>query len=234
VNILALDTATVLFSVALGSDMGNWYFEVDAGQRHSELLMDVIDLLMKSAGLKPGDVNLVVCMKGPGSFTGLRIGFAAAKGLALSLDIPLLAIPTLDCMAFPFKPWPGIVMPVIDAKKHCYFTALYRRTERISDYVDAEPRTIAKMITYAAGEHELVLLTGPDAVMLQSALAGTCGSPDILRLDPRHRKGWARELLELAQIELAQKGGVCQLDDHELFAGPLYLRKSDAELNLKV
>ena len=100
-NLLAIDTATEQFSVALaaGTDTAapaSWLFEADAGLRHSELVMDIVDMLMDKAALKPPDLSGVVCMGGPGSFTGLRIGFAIAKGLALSLSIPFAAIPTLD------------------------------------------------------------------------------------------------------------------------------------------
>lgn len=228
-TILALDTATAVFSVALSSQGGNWYMEVDAGQRHSELLMEVTDLLMKTAGLSPADLDLVACMKGPGSFTGLRIGFATAKGLCLSLGIPLRAIPTLDCMSAPYHRWPGLVLPVIDAKKHCYFTALYRGSERLSDYMDKGAADLGELISGAAWEHELILLTGPDAPMLQSALQDILEHPwqDRILLDPGCRKGRARELLDLAALEFAKKDGMVH---DEVLSGPLYVRKSDAEL----
>jgi tRNA threonylcarbamoyladenosine biosynthesis protein TsaB len=229
VTILAVDTATAILAGALSTQEGNWYMEVDAGQRHSELLMDVTDQMMKIAGLRPTDLDLVACMKGPGSFTGLRIGFATAKGLCLSLGIPLRAIPTLDCMAAPYSQWPGMVLPVIDAKKHCYFTALYRRGERLSEYMDKAAADIGGLIADTSLQHDLILLTGPDAAMLQSEL------PDILehtlwnriRLDPGCRKGRARELLDLVAIEVAKKDSIA---NDAVFSGPLYVRKSDAEL----
>ncbi|MDR2101265.1 MAG: tRNA (adenosine(37)-N6)-threonylcarbamoyltransferase complex dimerization subunit type 1 TsaB [Treponema sp.] len=226
-NILALDTATPILSVALSAGGGRYYMEIDAGQKHSEILMDGINDLMKRAGLSPEDLGGVVCMEGPGSFTGLRIGFAAAKGLALALGIPMGAVPTLDCMAAPLSPWPGIILPAMDAKKHAFFTALYRGAERISGYMDIDVPSIAAKITEARGEGQNIplLLTGPDGDILKEKLCPHI--PEIpIYLDPGYRRGRARELLEITQkCLIIEKGGGF------VFDGPRYLRKSDAELN---
>ena len=150
-NLLAIDAATEKFSVALGAASSTWLFQADAGLRHSELLMDCIDTLFKTAGLGPNDLSGVVCTGGPGSFTGLRIGFSVAKGLALSLDIPFAAIPTLDCMARPLRSWPGIVVPVLDAKKKAFFCALYEDGKKLCPDMDAEPVEIAEELGRGIG-----------------------------------------------------------------------------------
>jgi tRNA threonylcarbamoyladenosine biosynthesis protein TsaB len=206
--------------------MGSYYLEIDAGQKHSEILMDGIDELMQRAGLSPEDLEGVVCMEGPGSFTGLRIGFAAAKGLALALGIPMGAVPTLDCMAAPLSPWPGIVLPAMDAKKHAFFTALYREGERISDYMDIDVSSVAAKINEACGKGQKIplLLTGPDADILKKEL---CPMTEVrICLDPGYRRGRGRELLEIAQKCL-----IIKKEGEFVFGGPLYLRKSDAELH---
>jgi tRNA threonylcarbamoyladenosine biosynthesis protein TsaB len=220
-NVLALDTAVRVLSIALSADGDLWYFEIDAGLKHSEYLMDGVDLLLKKAGLKPADLDRVACMKGPGSFTGLRIGFSAAKGLALARGIPLVSVPTLDCMAFSQAVWPGPVLPVLDARKNRYFTALYRGAERLSAYKDADSAEILELIRSAAPRGP-VLFTGPDAASLMA-------EPGISRedffVDPAHKNGKGRELLALAK-------NISIVDTSELVMGPLYLRESDAELNL--
>ena len=232
-NILALDTAARFCSIALScGKSGNWYFEIDAGQRHSELLMEGVDMLMKIAGLKPADLDLAACMRGPGSFTGLRIAFSAAKGMCLALGIPLISIPTLDCMAFSAKAFPGIVIPAIDAKKRSFFTALYREEKRLTDYIDAPLEEIAQLISQHSNEH--LLFTGPDADMLKSELHNLI-EPNLyekIRLDPARKKGRAYELLEIAKTEVAEKNGLENITN-EVFSGPLYIRKSDAELSRK-
>ncbi|MDR3139681.1 MAG: tRNA (adenosine(37)-N6)-threonylcarbamoyltransferase complex dimerization subunit type 1 TsaB, partial [Treponema sp.] len=198
-NILALDTATGIFSIALSSGEGIYFIEIDAGQKHSEILMDGIQGLMERAFLAPGDLDGVVCMEGPGSFTGLRIGFAAAKGLALALGIPMGAVPTLDCMAAPLSFWPGIVMPVIDAKKNSFFTAFYRGEDRISDFLDMDaPAIAAKTREFDGKARDIpLLLTGPDADMLKEKLRPYIPENRIL-IDPECRRGRGRELLEIA------------------------------------
>ncbi|GHU57434.1 tRNA (adenosine(37)-N6)-threonylcarbamoyltransferase complex dimerization subunit type 1 TsaB [Spirochaetia bacterium] len=224
-NILAIDTAANVLSVALSAAEERWYLEADAGLRHSELLMDMVDTLLKQGGLKPADLDLAACMKGPGSFTGLRIGFSAAKGLALALGIPLIPIPTLDCMALNYSQWPGVVVPAINAKKGRFFTALYRGGEKIADDMDADHASIAACIS---GEKS-ILLTGPDAALLRDELFKLLPAElrAGIRVDPACRKGRAMELLELAQ-----KGVAAGINGNNFFAGPEYLRKSDAELSV--
>ena len=226
-NILAIDTATEKFSVALGSisdasSLENvWLFEVDAGLRHSELVMDCIDTLFKTAGLKPEDLSGVVCMGGPGSFTGLRIGFSIAKGLALSLGIPYAAIPTLDCMAHPFHALPGIIVPVIDAKKKAFFCALYCKGKKLCPDMDAQPAEIARALSAALGEDpSQVILTGPGAQMLYAAL------PENSAISPGTGLRWgnAETLIEIA----VETQVLTHPPDYTL--GPEYIRKSDAEL----
>ena len=229
-NILALDTADEVLSVALAAEGGVSCMEIDAGRRHSELLMDSVQRLCAIAGIKPADLTLIACMKGPGSFTGLRIGFSAAKGIALALNIPLVAVPTLDCLAWPLSVWPGIVLPAMDAKKGCFFTALYREGRRLTDYMDASPAAIAEAIAEAiAAELGKVRLPGPQQIILTGCGAPLLYShltalipPEDIKVDPKSKKGGAKELLEIVKDIIVDK------DDSN--SGPIYLRKSDAEL----
>ncbi|MDR2374857.1 MAG: tRNA (adenosine(37)-N6)-threonylcarbamoyltransferase complex dimerization subunit type 1 TsaB [Treponema sp.] len=225
-TILALDTATTILSAALVSGDRYWYRETDSGLGHSELLMGLADSLLKGAGLEAGDLEAVACMKGPGSFTGLRIGFSAAKGIALALDIPLIACSTLDCLAYPWSPWPGLVIPVIDAKKERFFSALYRGGRRISAEMDAGAGVIGESIL---SYDELALLTGPEAPLFLNRLnqaenGALTRLPARIHLDPLYRKGRARELAAVAKETVIMNNG-----KGEVLSGPEYLRKSDAE-----
>jgi tRNA threonylcarbamoyladenosine biosynthesis protein TsaB len=227
-TLLAIDTATAVLSAALGTETETWYFEADAGLRHSELVMDGIATLMEKAGLRPADLSAVVCMGGPGSFTGLRIGFALAKGLALSLGIPFTPFPTLDCMALPFSMWPGRVVPAIDAKKTAFFCALYRDGRRIGPARDLRAEEIAEAIAGEAVD-EPALLAGPGAEALCERLAHAGGTAALR--EAGYRGGYARPLLELARREIAQNPKMFDTDSMCCFAGPEYIRKSDAELH---
>ncbi|MDR1636136.1 MAG: tRNA (adenosine(37)-N6)-threonylcarbamoyltransferase complex dimerization subunit type 1 TsaB [Treponema sp.] len=229
-NILALDTASAALSAALSAGERTWYFEADAGLRHSELLMEIVDTLFGKAGMDRGDLDAVACMKGPGSFTGLRIGFAAAKGIALALGIPLVTAPTLDCMAASLSVWPGIVLPAIDAKKNSFFAALYSGGLRLCPDMDAEAPLIARTLNRTVRERPPcpVILTGPDAGLLASRLGPLfpegAAEPELC-IDPLGRRGRAGELLKLAKDTFLLNNG---LDD--VFSGPEYIRPSDAEL----
>jgi tRNA threonylcarbamoyladenosine biosynthesis protein TsaB len=223
-NILAIDTATGTLSAALCAGSDSWYFEANAGTRHSQLLMEIIDFLMGKAELAPGDLSALCCMAGPGSFTGLRIGFACAKGLALSLGIPFFPVSSLDCMASRFSQQPGIVLPVIDAKKNSFFSAIYSGGKRLCPDMDADADTIARAIK-KNGSHASVLLTGPDAEKLYGILKADTELSPCLSLDTGCHSGYAGELLVIAKnFEI----GYNNLIDFSL--GPEYIRKSDAEL----
>jgi tRNA threonylcarbamoyladenosine biosynthesis protein TsaB len=229
-TVLALDTATSILSIALSAPSSRtWYFEMDAGLKHSESLMEGVDMLLKIAGLGPEDLELIACMRGPGSFTGLRIGFSAGKGLALARGLPLVSVPTLDCIAYSHAAWPGLVLPVIDARKGRYFTALFQGAARISPYMDAEPGKIGTLVSRAPGAVPL-LITGPDAYIMKNELEKVLSSaehfPEGLVVDPRYNTGKARELLEIAEKNFILE------KESDVFKGPEYLRKSDVELTL--
>ena len=237
-NLLAIDTATDILSVALSLRDETWYFEADAGTRHSQLLMGAIDHLMNNAGLEPKDLQAVCCMAGPGSFTGLRIGFACAKGLSLSLDIPFFTVPTLDCMASRFSAWPGLVLPAIDAKKSSWFCALYMGGKRLCPDMDATASSIAQTINGSNTDmHDSLnwptLITGHDAERLYHVLVETPGLSQKLSLDSGCRGGYAKELAAISSRAIAKKIKMGDNNPINFSLGPDYIRKSDAELELE-
>ena len=116
-NILSIDTSGEILHLGLKS--GETFLENtrDMGLKHAETLTPLIRSLMEEIDLSPKALDLVVCSQGPGSFTGLRIGLATAKGISEGAGCPLVSIPTLVALAEPWRDFEGIVMPVIDAKK---------------------------------------------------------------------------------------------------------------------
>jgi tRNA threonylcarbamoyladenosine biosynthesis protein TsaB len=226
-NLLAVDTATEKLSIALAANKDTWLFEADAGLRHSELVMEIIDMLFKKAAIRQEDLSGIVCMGGPGSFTGLRIGFSLAKGLALALGCGFAVIPTLDCMARPFSSWKGLVMPVLDAKRSSFFCALYRGGARICADMDAGPEAIGAAIAaeVIASQHtKQVLLFGPGAEMLYGKLTQAPPAVTDIVLGKGLRWGNAQTLLEIARETDIFANSVIDFS-----AGPVYIRKSDAD-----
>ena len=114
--LLAIDTATRYASLALYDGTGiiseqTWYSK----NNHSVEMLPAIDRMLSRQGLTPSDLTGVAVAKGPGSFTGLRIGMSIAKGLCLALDIPIVAIPTLDIITYAAGDPGGPVLAVLQA-----------------------------------------------------------------------------------------------------------------------
>jgi tRNA threonylcarbamoyladenosine biosynthesis protein TsaB len=160
------------------------------------------------------ELQLLVCSRGPGSFTGIRIGLATAQGIGLGRGIPVVGVSSLDTFAWPWRDRHGDVIPVIDARKGKVYAAVFRAGERRGEYRDVSPAGLADML----GEAHSPLLCGPDAPRIRELLgeAGR-GLPVAETVDPR-------ALLALGE-RAAETGGGGAGD-----LRPLYLRKSEAEV----
>ncbi|TAI47019.1 tRNA (adenosine(37)-N6)-threonylcarbamoyltransferase complex dimerization subunit type 1 TsaB [Flagellimonas allohymeniacidonis] len=127
-KILNLETATTNCSVSI-SENGKTLFlrENNAlNYSHSEQLHIFIDEILKESSLTFHDLDAIAVSKGPGSYTGLRIGVSAAKGLCFSLDLPLIAIPTLESMARQIEMEKGeVAIPVLDARRMEVYSAVF-------------------------------------------------------------------------------------------------------------
>jgi tRNA threonylcarbamoyladenosine biosynthesis protein TsaB len=216
VNILAFDTSSDILSICV--EKGSHIYEVDRliGLKHSELLSPLIGELLEEAELTLKDLDLISCARGPGSFTGLRIGMATAKGLSVGAEVPLVSVPTLDFVAFGYDYFDGVVLPLLDAKKKCYYTALYRKGKRISEYLDIPKDALVELV----GTTEKVLLTGADVEIFKAS-----GLPETWNVDPLARQGRSQALLNLGKVTFQKSGP----DPDNL--GPLYLRRSEAEIS---
>lgn len=129
--ILNFDTSTPVCSVAL-SEGGKILAlrENTEGKNHAALLTVFIDEVLKEAGRKAGDLDAVAVGKGPGSYTGLRIGVSSAKGMAYALSVPVIALPTLKIMARGYATEKSLnnnvlMVPMIDARRMEVYSAIY-------------------------------------------------------------------------------------------------------------
>ncbi len=134
--ILNIETATKNCSVSIAKNGEVLVFKDinTGGYSHAEKLHPLIKSLLEQAKLKLSDLNAIAVSKGPGSFTGLRIGISAAKGLCFALNIPLISIDTLFVLAHGLKVKEGYVIPLIDARRLEVYTAVYN-----SDYEQMSP-----------------------------------------------------------------------------------------------
>lgn len=131
-KLLALDTSTELCSVALSIDGGMLSHAVMAGNRHSELLLPMVQELLHDAGWRLDELDALAYGEGPGSFTGLRIGCGVAQGLAFGTGLPVIGIGTLRAMAEEVHDsmaeagQPTSVLACIDARMREVYVAAYR------------------------------------------------------------------------------------------------------------
>jgi len=126
-RILALETSTKACSAAVTEDgqVVASSFQC-SGLTHSRTLMPMVESMLKNAGLTVSDCDAVAVANGPGSFTGIRIGIAAAKGLAFALDKPAVGVSTLEAMAVPLSHLDALVICAMDARRQQVYNALFR------------------------------------------------------------------------------------------------------------
>ncbi|WKY49144.1 tRNA (adenosine(37)-N6)-threonylcarbamoyltransferase complex dimerization subunit type 1 TsaB [Eubacteriaceae bacterium ES3] len=125
-NILAIDTSTIVASVAIINEeklVGEMI--INHQKKHSEKLMSSIDHLLSDSGLELADIDVFGIVHGPGSFTGLRIGMATAKGFAQALDKPLVGVSTLESLAMNIPTTAGYICPILDAQRDQVYTGIY-------------------------------------------------------------------------------------------------------------
>ena len=138
-KILALDTTGLVASVALVDENKTIAeFTTNYKKTHSQTIMPMIEELVKMVDLDLKDVDYIACSSGPGSFTGLRIGAATAKGLAHGLDKKIIPVPTLDGLAYNLSESDKLIVPIMDARRNQVYSAIYSNIngiERISEYM---------------------------------------------------------------------------------------------------
>jgi len=125
-KILALETSAKSVSAAVTEDgvlLAHAY--QNTGLTHSRTLMPLVDAMLKNSGLTAGDMDLIAVAAGPGSFTGLRIGVSAAKGLAWTLDLPCCGVSTLEAMAQNLRHMDAVIICAMDARRNQIYNAVF-------------------------------------------------------------------------------------------------------------
>ena len=116
-KILALDSSSLVASVAIiTDDILTAEYTINYKKTHSQTLLPMLDEMAKNIDLDLNSIDAIAIASGPGSFTGLRIGAATAKGLGLALNKPIIAVPTLEAMAYNIYTFDRFIVPIIDRK----------------------------------------------------------------------------------------------------------------------
>jgi tRNA threonylcarbamoyladenosine biosynthesis protein TsaB len=224
-KLLGVESATLSGGVALlDGDRLLGEITLNIAITHSERLMSAVDRLLADCGLAPADLDGLAVSVGPGSFTGLRVGLATVKALAMALDLPVAAVPTLDALAarLPFADAP--VCPILDARKGEVYLSLYRWREggmaREWDYLALPPELAAARLDAP------VILLG-DGIEACRPWLSRLGA-GVRMAPPAQRLPSAAAVAGLGRAALAAGAGV----GAESLA-PLYLRPSEAELKAR-
>jgi len=223
-HLLALDTATEQVSVAIGRDgavLGA--VQLAGGRRHAEQLAPAIEYLLRETGVHQDQFAAIAVGRGPGLFTGLRVGVTTAKVMAQALRIPVVAIPTLDLVAYPLRHTSRLIVAVLDARRKEVFHAGYHAVpggvQRAWDYTVATPaELVAELETFTGG----ILLAGDGVARFRDEFAAL---EHAERAGAEHSTPNVAALVELASARMEREEFEQPWDVH-----PLYLRQSDAEI----
>ena len=222
-TVLAITTSTGQVGVALGGPSGVVAsLRINQGRRHGETLAPAIDALLRMSSLTPRDLTLVAVDRGPGLFTGLRVGVATAKATADALGIPLASSTSLELLARPFAERAGPVMSVVDAKRGEVFWALFERCARGMELVGepdvATPAGLAAEVGSVVRAEGSLLLVGEGA---RRYLAELVAHPGVEMADPGFDHPSPDVLVELSGAAVVVEPALLM---------PLYLRGADVRL----
>lgn len=190
--------------------------EVDAGLHHVERVMPLVEELLEIKKVDASELLGLVAAKGPGSFTGLRIGVSLLKGFSAATGAPLVLVPTLEAFAKPFDRQEGLLLSALDARKGRFYLQFYREGEYLTPALDLNPQKIEERATSLLRPGEALTLAGPDAPKLAERLGCACVLPAL------RRRSAIRGLL-LAGDQRLRSG-----EELSEAGGPLYLRGSEA------
>lgn len=223
-KLLGIDSATEAASCAVIDDdklLGEITFNYK--KQHSVIIMNMIDYLLNNLKISIDDLDGFAVSKGPGSFTGLRIGMAVVKGLSEGSKKPFVSVSSLDTMAYSLAYTNGITCPIIDALRNNVYTALYTfqndKLNKISDYMAISVDDLIKILR----DYNLPVTFIGDAVPKFKETLET--KLDKVNFSPAH-------------LNLVKASGLCELGinlmregkfDNPLSSAPIYLRKSQAE-----
>lgn len=221
---LAFETSAKAASVALmenGKLLGESY--QNTGLTHSQTLMVMAEDLLKSSGKTIADVTAVAVAEGPGSFTGVRIGVAAAKGFAWGGQLPCYGVSTLEAMAEALGIWQGYVCPCMDARRQQVYNALfYVNRGEVRRRTEDRAIALADLAEEIKDFQEPIFLVGDGSVLCYNTLSGQVPA---LVLPREHRRNQRAVGVALVAERKAAEGPPG--DGNALT--PNYLRLSQAE-----
>ena len=224
-KILGLDSSGIVASVAIvEDDVLIAEYTVNYKKTHSQTLLPMLDEIAKMTELDLNSIDAIAVAAGPGSFTGLRIGSATAKGLGLALKKPLIAIPTVEGLAYNLYDISGLICPIMDARRKQVYTGIYRFTDHqlkvVEDQIAVPMETVIEKLNQYG---EAVTFLGDGVPVFHELIAEKMTVP--YSFAPAHvTKQRAADVAVLGEIYYRQ-GKTETAMEHV----PDYLRVSQAE-----
>lgn len=227
--ILAFETSAKAASVALLEDgklLGESY--QNTGLTHSQTIMVMAEDLLKQCGKTVVDVTAVAVANGPGSFTGIRIGVAAAKGLAFGADLPVIGVSTLEAMAMGLAWWDGLVICAMDARRQQVYNANFiSKVGTLTRLTKDRAISLSDLVKEVKNDESAKIIVGDGGKLCYNALLEQ-GVPCVLA--PPHLLQQSAAAVGLAAEEALRRGEKA-VSAQELL--PVYLRPPQADLPRK-
>jgi len=223
-RILALDSSGLVASVAIVEEEQTLAeYTVNYKMTHSQTLLPMLDAVVKLMGFDLSTIDAIAVAGGPGSFTGLRIGSATAKGLGLALDKPLVHVPTAEGMAYNLYGTRGLICPVMDARRSQVYTGFYRCEDQFTVVEDQMAIAVDTLIEKLNGYGETVTFLGDGVPVYRELIETGLKVPHVFAPANMNRQRAAS--VGLAGLRHLKEGGSETAAAHK----PEYLRASQAE-----
>lgn len=228
-KVLAIDTSGLVASVALAEgDELRAEFITNDKKTHSQTLLPMLEQLRQMIGLELSTVDAIAIAAGPGSFTGLRIGSATAKGLGLALQKPLVEVPTLEALAYNLYGTDRLVCPMMDARRNQVYTGLYEYVPQGENYelrvlIEQCAVDVVQIVEECNRLGREVIFLGDGVPVYREQIREGMKVPYYLA--PAHvNRQRAGSVAALGAV-YASRGQTVEAALHQ----PIYLRKSQAE-----
>ena len=228
-RILAIDSSSMVATVSVTTDgVLNAEYTINHKKTHSQTLLPMIDEICKTIELEMESIDAIAISGGPGSYTGLRIGSATAKGFGLALNKPIINVPTMDALAYNMFSSQYIVCPIMDARRGQVYTGIYRfdGTEMVT--IKEQCIIMIDELIYELDKIGMPVMFLGDGVDTQKETIETKMSSEHYYAPASMNRHKASALASLAEIYF-QDGKYENAGNHK----PEYLRLSQAERELK-
>ncbi|MCD8011447.1 MAG: tRNA (adenosine(37)-N6)-threonylcarbamoyltransferase complex dimerization subunit type 1 TsaB [Lachnospiraceae bacterium] len=226
-KIVGIESSSLVASVAVLEDETLIAeYTVNYKKTHSQTLLPMLDEILTMTEQELSGVDGIAVSEGPGSFTGLRIGSATAKGLGLALGKPLLAVPTVDAMAYQLFGCAHLICPIMDAKRQQVYTGLYTFEEEFRVLKPARAVALSELLTELAAQEKKVVFLGDGVPVSQDEIRRTLGEQALFAPAPCSRQRAAA--VAALGLTYLRAGRVQTAAEH----APNYIRISQAEREL--